>query len=158
PRAVPTRADPERCRQGRARPGLAQAGLFKPGVIDFDVRDMTPAEQVERLAPIPLLYQPGTTWTYSLATDVLGRVVEAASGRRLGLVLGERVFTPLKMRDRTFGVPETKGAGVAEPFERDPLSGTPIRSIDVTKEPRNDSGGAGSMSTAGDYMRFAQMP
>ena len=64
---------------------LAKAGLFKPGVIEFDVRDMTGAEQVERLARIPLLYQPGTTWEYSLATDVLGRVVEAASGKRLGV-------------------------------------------------------------------------
>ncbi len=57
---------------------LTQAGLFKPGVIEFDIRDITGAEQVERLARTPLLYQPGTTWEYSLATDVLGRVVEAS--------------------------------------------------------------------------------
>ena len=69
---------------------LAKAGLFKPGVIEFDVRDMTGAEQVERLARIPLLYQPGTTWEYSLAVDVLGRVVEAASGKRLGVFMAER--------------------------------------------------------------------
>jgi len=136
---------------------LAKAGLYKPGVIDFDVRDMTGAEQVERLARIPLLYQPGTTWEYSLASDVLGRVVEAASGKRLGDFLGERLLKPLKMSDTAFWVPETKMARVAEPFDKDPIAGTPIRLIDVSKEPGNDSGGAGGVATAGDYLRFAQM-
>jgi CubicO group peptidase (beta-lactamase class C family) len=83
---------------------LAKAGLFKPGVIEFDVRDMTGAEEVERLAKVPLIHQPGTTWEYSLATDVLGRVVEAASGKRLGDFLGERLFKPLRMSDAGFWV------------------------------------------------------
>ena len=136
---------------------LAQAGLFKPGVIDFDIRDMTAAEQVERLAKIPLIHQPGTTWEYSLASDVLGRVVEAASGKRLGDFMSERLFKPLKMIDSAFWVPEAKITRVAEPFEKDPLAGTPIKLIEVSKQPGNDSGGAGAMSTAGDYLRFAQM-
>jgi CubicO group peptidase (beta-lactamase class C family) len=104
---------------------LAQAGLFKPGVIDFDIRDMTAAEQVERLGKIPLIHQPGTTWEYSLASDVLGRVVEAASGKRLGDFMGERLFKPLKMSDTAFWVPEAKITRVAEPFEKDPLASTP---------------------------------
>jgi CubicO group peptidase (beta-lactamase class C family) len=136
---------------------LAKAGLFKPGVIEFDVRDMTGAEQVERLARIPLLYQPGTTWEYSLASDVLGRVVEAASGKRLGDFLSERLFKPLGMNDTAFWVPEAKLGRLAEPFEKDPLAGTAIRLIDVAKPPGNDSGGAGGVATAGDYLRFAQM-
>jgi len=136
---------------------LAQAGLFKPGVIDFDIRDMTAAEQVERLGKIPLIHQPGTTWEYSLASDVLGRVVEAASGKRLGDFMGERLFKPLKMSDTAFWVPEAKISRVAEPFEKDPLASTPIKLIEVAKQPANDSGGAGAMSTAGDYLRFAQM-
>ena len=136
---------------------LARAGLFKPGIIDFDVRDMTGAEQVERLAGIPLLYQPGTTWEYSLASDVLGRVVEAASGKRLGTFLGERVFTPLRMTDTAFWAPETKRGRVAEPFDKDPIAGAAIRLIDVSKVPGNDSGGAGGVGTAGDYLRFATM-
>jgi CubicO group peptidase (beta-lactamase class C family) len=78
---------------------LTKAGLYKPNVIDFDTRDLSGAEQVDRLAKIPLLYQPGTTWEYSLATDVLGRVVEAASGQRLGVFLQRRLFGPLKMND-----------------------------------------------------------
>jgi CubicO group peptidase (beta-lactamase class C family) len=136
---------------------LTKAGLFKPGVIDFDVRDMTGAEQVERLSKIPLLYQPGTTWEYSLASDVLGRVVEAASGKRLGDFLSERVFKPLGMGDTAFWVPEAKIGRVAEAFEKDPLAGTAIKLIDVSKQPGNDSGGAGGVATAGDYLRFAQM-
>src|SRR3989454_2322796 len=136
---------------------LAKAGLYKPGVIDFDVRDMTGAEQVERLARIPLLYQPGTTWEYSLASDALGRVVEAASGKRLGDFMSERLFKPLKMSDAAFWVPETTMTRVAEPFDKDPIAGTPIRLIDVSNVPGNDSGGAGGVATAGDYLRFAQM-
>ena len=74
----------------------AKAGVYLPGVRDFDSRDLTPAEQVERLAAAPLAHQPGTEWEYSLATDVLGRVVEAASGQRLGEFLDERLFRPLR--------------------------------------------------------------
>jgi len=136
---------------------LAQAGLFKPGVIDFDIRDMTGAEQVERLARIPLLYQPGTTWEYSLASDVLGRVVEAASRTRLGDFLSERVYKPLRMTDTAFWVAAAKLGRVAEPFDKDPIAGTAIKLIDVAKQPENDSGGAGGLATAGDYLRFAQM-
>ena len=136
---------------------LTQAGLFKPGVIEFDIRDMSGGQQVERLARIPLIHQPGTTWEYSLATDVLGRVVEAASGKRLGDFMSERLFKPLKMSDTGFWVPEAKLARLAQPFDKDPLAGAAITLIDVSQQPGNDSGGAGGLSTAGDYLRFAQM-
>jgi CubicO group peptidase (beta-lactamase class C family) len=136
---------------------LAKAGLFKPGVIEFDARDMTGAEQVERLSKIPLLYQPGTVWEYSLASDLLGRVVEAASGKRLGDFLSQRIFKPLKMVDTAFWVAEANRGRLAEPFEKDAVAGTPIKLINVSTQPGNDSGGAGGISTAGDYLRFAQM-
>ncbi|HJZ30989.1 MAG TPA: serine hydrolase domain-containing protein [Hyphomicrobiaceae bacterium] len=137
---------------------LAKAGLFKPGVIDFDVRDMTGAEEVERLSKIPLLYQPGTVWEYSLASDLLGRVIEAASGKRLGDFLRERLFKPLRMNDTAFWILlQGNTLRLAEPFEKDPVAGTPIKLIDVSHAPGNDSGGAGGVSTAGDYLRFAQM-
>jgi len=119
---------------------LAQAGLYKPGVIDFDIRDMTGAEQVERLAKIPLIHQPGTTWEYSLASDVLGRVVEAASGKRLGDFMSERLFKPLKMNDTAFWVTEAKMARLAEAFDKDPLAGTPIKLIDVSGELTQNNG------------------
>jgi CubicO group peptidase (beta-lactamase class C family) len=134
-----------------------KAGLYLPGVRDYDARDLTPAEEVERLAKAPLAHQPGTVWEYSLAVDLLGRVVEAASGKRLADFLGQRLFEPLKMRDTGFWVPGAKMGRVAQPLAVDFASGQPIKVIDVSKEPKNDSGGAGGVSTAADYLRFAQM-
>ena len=136
---------------------LATAGLVKPGVRDYDARDLTPAEEVERLSRIPLIHQPGTTWEYSLASDVLGRVVEAASGQRLGDFLAERLFKPLKMVDTAFWVPQEKLERLAQPFETDPASGNRYPLSDVSAPPKNDSGGAGAVSTAMDYLRFGQM-
>ena len=136
---------------------LTKAGIYKPNVIEFDIRDLTPAEFVERLAKVPLIHQPGATWEYSLASDVLGRVVEAASKQRLGDFMAERIFQPLGMNDTAFYVPAAKLQRLAEPFEKDAVSGAPIRLIDASKQPGNDSGGAGLISTAGDYLRFAQM-
>ena len=134
-----------------------KAGLYLPGVRDYDARDLTPAEEVERLAKAPLAHQPGTVWEYSLAVDLLGRVVEAASGKRLADFLDERLFEPLKMQDTAFWVPGAKMGRVAQPLAVDFASGQPIKVIDVSKEPKNDSGGAGGVSTAADYLRFAQM-
>jgi CubicO group peptidase (beta-lactamase class C family) len=134
-----------------------KAGLYQPGVRDYDARDLTPAEEVERLAKAPLAHQPGTVWDYSLAVDLLGRVVEAASGKRLADFLAQRMFEPLKMQDTGFWVPGAKIARVAQPLAVDFASGQPIKLIDVAKEPKNDSGGAGGVSTAADYLRFAQM-
>ena len=137
--------------------GLAKAGLYKPGDIDFDARDMSAAEQVSRLAQVPLLRQPGVAWEYSLATDVLGRVIEAASGQRLGDFLAQRIFQPLGMKDTAFHVPPAKLNRLAGAFEKDPANGLPFKLIDVSRPPGNDSAGAGAVSTAPDYLRFAQM-
>ena len=134
-----------------------KAGLYLPGVRDYDARELTPAEEVERLAKAPLAHQPGTVWEYSLAVDLLGRVVEAASGKRLADFLAQRLFEPLKMQDTGFWVPGAKMGRVAQPLAVDFASGQPIKVIDVSKEPKNDSGGAGGVSTAADYLRFAQM-
>jgi CubicO group peptidase (beta-lactamase class C family) len=136
--------------------GYEKAGLWKRD-LDFDARGMTPAEQVERLAKVPLAFQPGTTWNYSLSVDVLGRVVEAASGKRLGDFLRERLFVPLKMGDSGFWIPKEQLARLAEPFPKDKGTGRPNALIDVSAQPGNDSGGAGGVSTAGDYLRFSQM-
>jgi CubicO group peptidase (beta-lactamase class C family) len=96
-------------------------------------------------------------WEYSLASDVLGRVVEAASGKRLGDFLAERVFTPLRMVDTAFYAPAEKMGRLAQPLATDLASGQPIKVIDVSALPKNDSGGAGAVSTAADYLRFCQM-
>ena len=139
------------------RQAYAEAGLAKPGRIDFDARDMTSAEQVSRLAKAPLAQQPGAVFEYSLSTDLLGRVVEAASGKRLGELLDERLFKPLSMADTGFWVSGGAIARLAQPFANDPFGGAPIKLIDVTAPPGNDSGGAGAVGTAADYLRFAQM-
>jgi len=70
------------------RDAYAKAGLYLAGVRDYDARDLTPTEEVERLGKAPLAHQPGTVWEYSMAVDLLGRVVEAASGKRLADFLG----------------------------------------------------------------------
>ena len=136
---------------------LTQAGLYKPGTIDFDTRDLSPAEQVTRLAAVPLLRQPGTAWEYSLSTDVLGRVIEAVSGQRLGDFMADRIFKPLGMKDTAFHVPEAKASRLAASFDKDPATGLAFKLIDVSKQPGNDSGGAGTVSTATDFLRFSQM-
>jgi CubicO group peptidase (beta-lactamase class C family) len=135
----------------------AKAGVYLPGVRDYDSRDMTSAEQAERVGAAPLAHQPGTVWEYSLASDILGRVVEAASGKRLGDFLDERLFKPLRMADTAFSVPAHKIARVAQPLATDLASGQAIKVIDVSATPKNDSGGAGATSTAADYLRFTQM-
>jgi CubicO group peptidase (beta-lactamase class C family) len=135
----------------------AKAGVYLPGVRDYDSRDVTPAEQAERVGAAPLAHHPGTVWEYSLSSDILGRVVEAASGKRLGEFLDERLFKPLGMVDTSFSVPAGKTGRVAQPLATDLASGQPNKVIDVSAPPKNDSGGAGAVSTAADYLRFTQM-
>jgi CubicO group peptidase (beta-lactamase class C family) len=133
------------------------AKFSQPGVHEYDSRGMTSAEQVERIAKAPLAHQPGTMWEYSMAVDILGRVVEAASGKRLAVVLDERLSKPLKMTDTSFWLPAAKMPRLAQPLAVDLASGQKISVLDVSAEPANDSGGAGALSTATDYLRFGQM-
>ncbi len=140
----------------KVKDAMIAAGLTKKD-IEYDARDLTGSEEVERLAKIPLVNQPGTLWEYSLAVDVQGRVIEAVTGKRAGQYLAERLFKPLHMDDTGFWVPQDKLARLAGAFDVDPASGKSFPVIDVTKEPGNDSGGAGAVSTAGDYLRFCQM-
>jgi CubicO group peptidase (beta-lactamase class C family) len=136
--------------------GLEKAGVYRKE-LDYDSRNVTPAEQVERMATIPLAYQPGTNWSYSLSVDILGRVVEAASGKRLGDFIDERIFQPLKMADSGFWVPSGKTVRLTETLEKDRFANRGFPLLDVSMQPKNDSGGAGGVSTAGDYLRFSQM-
>jgi len=122
-----------------------------------DWENVTPAEQVERLARVPLAHQPGSAWEYGLSTDVLGRVVEAVSGATLGQFLQERLFAPLRMTDTAFLVPNGKAARLAQPFAKDPVSGDAVKLLDVTVAQKNDAGGAGSAGTVADYARFSQI-
>lgn len=130
------------------------AAYLKEGVT---WKDVTPAEQVARLARVPLAHQPGTAWEYSISTDVAGRVIEAITGGTLGQFLQERVFAPLQMVDTGFLVPAAKAGRLAQPFAKDPVTGQPVLLLDVTVPQKNDAGGAGAAGTTADYARFCQM-
>jgi len=138
------------------RDAYIEAGLYAKGV-SLAERDMTAAEQVERFSKVPLIHQPGTVWEYSLASDLLGRVIEAVTGMRLGEFLEQHLFGPLTMTDTGFFVPPEQQSRVAEPLAINVASGKPNKFIDVSRPPANDSGGGGGVSTADDYLRFAQM-
>ena len=140
---------------GSFTPNARIKELYEKNGVDW--ANVTPEEQVERLGKVPLAHQPGTTWEYSLSTDVLGRVVEKVSGTTLSRFLDERLFGPLKMSDTSFVVPSAKLGRLAQPLAVEPSTGQPIKLVDVTVPPKNDAGGAGSASTTADYARFLQM-
>src|SRR5262245_21090069 len=120
-------------------------------------RSAGPDEFIGLVSKAPLRYSPGMKWEYSVATDVLGRVVEVVAGTSLGAFLDERVWKPLQMADTAFWVPPAKQARLARPFAKDPDTGTPPSIRDVTVAPKFDCGGGCAVSTAADYSRFAQM-
>ena len=128
----------------------ANAGLFDG---DFDN-----ALFAERLAKLPLAEQPGTLWDYGHSTDILGRVIEVASGQSLFQFEKERLFDPLGMTKTAFYVgDEANRSRVAEPLPADRFKG-PIAGLGDPAVPRAwESGGAGMVGTTGDYARFAQM-
>ena len=115
------------------------------------------ADQVEELAALPLLHQPGTVWEYSRSTDVLGRLVEVISGQSLGTFLSQRILIPLGMTDSGFSVPPAHQSRIAEPFLKDPENGSDVALLDVRRPALFESGGGGMVSTAMDYARFLGM-
>lgn len=151
--------------------GPVGGGYRKNGVTDgLAVTSMTLAEAIDKLAAEPLIAQPGAAWNYSLSTDVLGRVVEVASGMPFQAFLRERIFKPLRMADTDFVVPEAKwprmatvyapdGAGGIRPMTDPESFGNTVMSPNASyKEGKTYfSGGAGLVSTARDYARFGQM-
>ncbi len=115
------------------------------------------ADNVEAIAALPLMHQPGTAWEYGLSTDVLGRVVEVVEGARLSDVLRARIFGPLGMADTAFFTPEAKLARRADPFSFDFMTAAGVNSENQTTPPKFESGGGGLVSTLPDYARFAAM-
>jgi CubicO group peptidase (beta-lactamase class C family) len=121
--------------------------------------NQTLAGFTSRLAELPLAYHPGTTWEYSVSTDVLGRVIEVVSGVPFDQFVSDRVLKPLKMTSTGFFVPESDAGRLAEP-QLDSTTGTQpvlLGGLDVTRRPSFPSGGGGLVSTAADYARFSQM-
>jgi len=117
--------------------------------------NQTNAEMVEKLASLPLMFEPGTTWEYSMSTDVLARVVEVVSGQDLADFIDTRICRPLGLRDTGFAATGERAARVAEP-QIDSATGARPPMRDVSRPVRWASGGGGAVSTAADYVRFCQ--
>jgi CubicO group peptidase (beta-lactamase class C family) len=114
---------------------------------------------VTELGEIPLMYQPGTRWHYSLSTDVLGRLVEVVSGQTFDVFLRERIFGPLGMDDTGFYVPAPNHDRLSRMYGHQGRERTLTLSdtMGFKTPPTRFSGGGGLVSTAHDYARFAQM-
>lgn len=110
-------------------------------------------EVCRQMGALPLLHQPGTHWSYSQSTDVLGRLLEVVHGKSLAAILDEVILGPLGMTETTFEVPEAKLSRLAKPLPNDPDTGAPVMMTPTQK----DSGGGGLYGTVGDYGRFCQM-
>ena len=133
----------------------------------------TTADSIKKLASLPLLFQPGDAWEYSLSDDVLGYLVERVSGMPIERFYEERIFKPLRMSDSYFFLPDEKVPRLAAAYSYDPEKGLQVipEKMVVVKEgdlthssdypyrgPRTYfSGGGGLCSTAEDYYRFCQM-
>ena len=132
----------------KAYPGSSITASVKYGRDEF----------LTELAKAPLVYQPGTVWEYGFSTDILGLIVEAVSGKRLGEFLKERLWAPLGMADTSFDLPEAAQSRYARALPNDPLTGQPQVIHHATGQTTKwESGGGGAVSTVADYLRFTQM-
>jgi CubicO group peptidase (beta-lactamase class C family) len=140
--------------------GFFGDSLVKKAYLDAGVgsADLNTAEFADKLASLPLHYQPGSTWDYSYSTDVLGRVLEVASGQSLYSVLRARLLDPLGMKDTSFYVTDAaRQARLAEPLADDRVIGAGAVMGNPRVAMKFESGGGGLVSTAHDYARFLQM-
>ena len=127
----------------------------------FESKDLH--EFVTKLGELPLLYQPGTKWVYSVSMDIQGYIVEKLSGKTLPEFYRDEIFKPLGMKDAGFFVPEDKWSRFATVYYVEPNGGLSdhgpqtVNRRDFAHEPTMASGGGGMVSTAEDYFRFAEM-
>lgn len=127
----------------------------------FESKDLH--EFVTKLGALPLSYQPGTKWVYSVSMDIQGYIVEKLSGKTLPEFYREEIFKPLGMKDAGFFVPEEKWSRFATVYYVEPNGGLSdhgpqtVNRRDFAHEPTMASGGGGMVSTAEDYFRFAEM-
>ena len=142
-------------------------GFFGDSAVDalyVEANPLAAAEGLEdfarRVAELPLIADPGTRWTYSVSTDILGRIVEVASGQPFEAFVKERILDPLEMDDTAFWVAEEKRgrfmANYAKADDELVIADSPTEG-EYTSPPNFPSGGGGLTSTASDYIRFAQM-
>jgi CubicO group peptidase (beta-lactamase class C family) len=145
-------------------------GLFGDGPVDkmYQAQGVMQSkslqEMIDKLATIPLLYQPGTRWVYSASMDIQGYIVEKLSGQSLPDFMHKYIFSPLGMNDTGFFVPRDKWKRFATLYTENAKgeivpspAPTSLGLSDYTAQPTMPSGGGGMITTAQDYMRFAQM-
>jgi CubicO group peptidase (beta-lactamase class C family) len=120
------------------------------------VDNMTADEMMQKLASLPLAFSPGTSFEYSIATDLLGHIVERVTKKPLDVALKEMVTDPLKMKDTSFLVRGDDVKRYARPLASDPDMWV-FDWLDVTRAPKRFSGGAGMASTTSNYFRVLQM-
>jgi CubicO group peptidase (beta-lactamase class C family) len=148
--------------------GIAAEEWKKAGIQGwyFAHRDEPVGETIKRMAALPMNAQPGEQWVYGYSTDILGVVIEKASGMPLDQFLKTRIFDPLGMDDTYFFLPKEKASRLAtvytpeegRPLKPAPAKGTMDSQGEYVNGPRkNLSGGAGLLSTAKDYYLFLQM-
>ncbi len=141
----------------------ATDAIYRANEAEFAKENPNPTlEQLcDRYATLPLVFEPGTSWNYSVATDVVGRLVEVVSGMRLGDFFQKRILGPLGMNDTSFYVDPAKHSRVAALYAFDPSPAKKVRYTALENQvltPRSfDSGGGGLVSTAADYWKFLQM-
>jgi CubicO group peptidase (beta-lactamase class C family) len=120
-------------------------------------------QMIDKLAKLPLLYQPGTKWVYSVSVDIQGYIIEKLSGKTLGQFMQENIFGPLDMRDTAFHVAPDKRTRFATLYSYSTSTGglTPTGggnvALNYENEPTMPSGGGGLAGTIRDYLRFCQM-
>ena len=125
-------------------------------------RDASLADICDMLAGLPLMFQPGTEWAYSMSIDVLGRVVEILSGMTLGEFMQKRIFGPLGMTDTAFHCPADKTDRLAALYIPNPADNrrrvrNDVMGAGAVTEPKAHLGGGGLVSTMSDYTKFAEM-
>jgi CubicO group peptidase (beta-lactamase class C family) len=130
----------------------------------YDLASSAPgdlAATARNWAKLPLLHQPGTRWSYSVSTAVLGRVLEVITGQTLDEVIAERILTPLKMTDTRWWVDTEDAQRMAALYVANPSNGKALRydliGAGAFKKPEMLGGGEGLISSAADYHRFTQM-
>lgn len=131
--------------------------MYPSGSADAS-REYDGAAFADKLASLPLLYQPATVWDYGFGLDLLGLTIEQISGQTLGQYLKANLFTPLGMNDTGFSISAEQAARYAKPLPNDPDTGKPqARSPELTQPLKFECGGGCAASTASDYLRFAMM-
>ena len=144
--------------------GSAKSPRIKKLYEDLNIEsrelDITSEDMLKNLGQIPLANQPGTTWEYSIAVDVLGLLLERVEKKPLDAIVKTLLLDPLGMKDTSWWVEPSQQTRMAEAYDSDALKANMLKGYRQDSNPLGKSyfkGGAGMVSTAADYLRYAQM-